>query len=689
MTKMVLRTPDGRSLPRPASTLRVQAPDAFAPDPPGGLCAHPALLRGVLDTLAARLDAMMDRAEQDETLSVEAQSDLIRAVGLGQALVTGLEGYAAAPDRTLLERLSDLAQTLALLQPDEARLSGRVAAIAGAAGHAWLEGVPLLPDEDAPMITLTLDAAQAAGIRVGERGEARLTWAGVRRPAPLRDPLTPLRAALTPPATLDAGRHGTGQALQRLALGEREGERNAALLLLFVCGRDRLEDLPLILALDRALVLLRALHAQEPTPATTHLLELHAALHAELGRPDLPLAQRERRQASGDLGGQVLAARRTLRALRFGRLRPVTPETQEHLNVLWDALNDLDEDLSRGVTPDRDSDLRARLLLLSLQGLTSTARAPGLRLPPMVQLAAQVSGVDPLWAWERTQPERFTSGPLHGHLGRAALPLELLALRGTPFWDTWGTEVRRLTALAGGNLLASVRRAGLRLPDQAFLEGYLGGFGPLRALPMDPAALNAFHAALLRLLPDAHAQAQALAVPAEAPASPPPVPRQKAPTPPLSGPPPPGPATGSPPVPATQDAPEWPAHVLGVREHLRGRRMVLLGGVPSAPHHAALLAAFELSELDWIGSAEYAHGTHAQAHVTPDTAVVILAIRWMAHAHNTLRDVARARGVPYVMHPGGLSPSSVAWQIGRQVSQQLGQQAGQDAGPALPDNTGD
>lgn len=669
-----LRTPDGRSLPGPASTLRVQAPETFAPDPPGGLCAHPALLRGALGTLTARLDALMDRAEQDESLSVDAQADLIRAVALGQGLVTGLEGYAAAPDRTLLERLSDLAQTLTLVCPDEARWTGRIAAIAAPAGYAWLEGVPLLADEDAAMITLTLDAALAAGVKVGERGEARLTWAGVRRPAPLRDPLTPLRAALTPPATLDPGRHGTGQALRQLALGEHEGERNAALLLLFVCGRDRLEDLPLTVALDRALVLLRAL-AQEPTPATARLLELHAALHAELGRPDLPLAQRERRQASGDLTGQVLAARRTLRALRFGRLRPVTPAAQEHLNVLWDALNDLDEDLSRGMTPDRDPDLRARLLLLSLQGLTSTARAPGLRLPPMVQLAAQVSGVDPLWAWERTQPERFTSGPLHGHLGRAALPLELLALRGTPFWDTWGTEVRRLIALAGGNLLASVRRAGLRLPDQAFLEGYLGGFGPLRALPMEPAALDTFHAALLRLLPDAHVQAQALAAPEE-----PPVPPQEA-----ADPLPPRAASEPRPVPVSPDGPDWPAHVLRVREHLRGRRAVLLGGVPSAPHHAALCAAFELSDLDWIGSAEYAHGTHAQAHVTPDTAVVILAIRWMAHAHNTLRDVARARGVPYVMHPGGLSPSSVAWQIGQQVSQQLGRPSDR----ALPDNTGD
>ena len=71
--------------------------------------------------------------------------------------------------------------------------------------------------------------------------------------------------------------------------------------------------------------------------------------------------------------------------------------------------------------------------------------------------------------------------------------------------------------------------------------------------------------------------------------------------------------------------------------------------------------------------------------MTPETAVVILAIRWMAHAHNTLRDVARARGVPYVMHPGGLSPSSVAWQIGQQVSQQLGRPSDR----TLPDNTGD
>ncbi|WP_189103766.1 hypothetical protein [Deinococcus knuensis] len=670
-----LRTPEGHSLPGPMSTLRVQVPEQFGPDPAGGLTAHPELLRAALEALDVRLDGMMERAETDETLSVFGQETLIRSVLLGQALSAGLSAYAARPDRTLLERLNDLAFTLAVINPAEARLSARLEAVNAAAGCSWLRGVPLLPDEDHAMIALLLREAQPGGPGDPDSGAARvqerLAWAGYRAPARPVDPLTPLRAALTPPATLDPERHGLGQVLQRLMLTPHEGQRNAALLLLHVCGRDRLENVPLVLALDMALTLLRALHAGSPSPDTAQLLELHAQLHAELGSPDLPGARRERRQPGvAGADGQTLAARRTLRALRFTRLRASTPDEQEHLGSLWDALNELDQDLADGRTPEQDPDLRARLLLLSLQGLTSTARAPGMRLPPMVQLSAQISGVDPLWAWEATQPERFTFVPLHAHLSRVVVTLQLRALRGTPFWEARGAAVERLTGLAAGHLLASVRRAGLRLPEQGFLEPYLQRFGPLRALPLDRAALAAFHAALLDMLPAAQAQLEAdaaaeveadAAVQAEAPA--PPGAELGADV---------GPAAGTAAPGQVPAAAALPAHVQAVQSALRGRRVVLLGGVPSVPHHAALVAAFGLRELDWIGSDEYAHGTHAHAHVTPDTAVVILAIRWMGHAHNALRDVARARGVPYVMHPGGLSPSSVAWQIGQQVSQQLG-----------------
>lgn len=112
-------------------------------------------------------------------------------------------------------------------------------------------------------------------------------------------------------------------------------------------------------------------------------------------------------------------------------------------------------------------------------------------------------------------------------------------------------------------------------------------------------------------------------------------------------------------------------HVQEARALLEGRSLTLIGGVPDPAHHQALVDSLGLAHLDWISAAEYDHGTHAHSRVTDQTAVVILAIRWMGHAHNTLRDVAKAKGVPYVMHPGGLNPSSVAWQILHQVSAQL------------------
>jgi len=82
---------------------------------------------------------------------------------------------------------------------------------------------------------------------------------------------------------------------------------------------------------------------------------------------------------------------------------------------------------------------------------------------------------------------------------------------------------------------------------------------------------------------------------------------------------------------------------------------------------------FGLAHLDWIPVDAYAHGTHASSHIRPETALVIIAIRWIGHAHSTLRDTARQQGVPCVMHPGGLNPSSIAWQVTQQVSRQLQQ----------------
>ncbi|GGR31783.1 hypothetical protein GCM10008957_48010 [Deinococcus ruber] len=109
------------------------------------------------------------------------------------------------------------------------------------------------------------------------------------------------------------------------------------------------------------------------------------------------------------------------------------------------------------------------------------------------------------------------------------------------------------------------------------------------------------------------------------------------------------------------------------RTLLHGAHVTLLGGHPTHGQRTALMDAFQLATLDWIGVDEYTHGLHADSRIHPETALVILAVRWMAHAHHGLRDVAKRRAVPVMMHPGGLNPRSVAYQVVRQASEQLRQ----------------
>lgn len=657
-----LRGTDGRRLPAGDARLNVTGA--------GGRLALTSLLdqeavRAFVDAEGQVLDADMRRAETDETLSVEAQGVLIRSVLLRQALLIGLTGYAAAPDAEVLELLFDLSTTLSGLDSPGAAWSGAHLSAALAAGLGDLERVPLLPGEDHHAVRLLLDRADAP-----DEVLARLRWAGYRPPPVPRSPLNPLRAALTPPATRVPERIPAEQDLRRLAHSALEGERNAALLLLTVNARDRLENAPLTSVLDLTLVLLLTLERHHQASGTDdavtrHLRAQHTDLHAQLGEPHLPRTLRFRRQPHTDLPGRTRDARRRLRALRAARQGPASPLGALSVQALQASLDHLDARLAQGVDPETEPDLKAHLMLTTLQALTSVARAPGMRLPVLVETATRIWDLDPLWAWQATQPPDTGEGLLHAELGQCVQALTAAShLTGTPPQERAHAALR----LAAGHLLAVVRRAGLRLPGQSFLEAYLQPFGPLQALPLTPAQEGKLRRDLAVLLAEAaaHEAADAPAPPDEPAPFHPPHARQDA-----------GAAAPSV-LPALPDeAPgHFPAHVQAARTLLGGRRVVLLGGVPSAPHRAALIRSLDLRELDWIGSDEYAHGTHARAHVTADTAVVILAIRWMGHAHNALRDVAQAMQVPYVMHPGGLSPSSVAWQVMHQASRQLTRERG-------------
>lgn len=660
-----LRGTDGQRLPTGDARLNVTGA--------GGrvdlttLLTDPHALRAFTQAQGPALDADMRRAETDERLSVDAQGTLIRAVLLRQALLVGLESYAAAPDTEFLELLGDVSTTLDCLglpgltpAPTPTLTSAKVAA-----GLGELERVPLLPDEDPHAVGLILDRADQAGVPVDDAVHARLRWAGYRAPQVTRSPLNPLRAVLTPPATRVPARIPAEQDLRQLAQSALEGERNAALLLLTVNGRDRLENAPLIGVLDLTLVLLLTLERHHRAcgtddAVTRRLRHWHAELHAQLGRPDLPRARQFRRRPHTDLPGCTRDARRRLRALRAARQGPLSPGEALSRQTLWASLDHLEAQLTQGLDPEADPDLNAHLILTTLLALTSVARAPGMSLPVLVETAVRIADLDPLWAWQATQPPETGDGLLRHELDLSVQALTAAShLSGTPLDSRARTALR----LAAGHLLATVRRAGLRLPGQAFLETYLQPFGPLQALPLSPDRQQQLRADLAELRRDAAAM--------QAP-EPHPRPDREAEVAAHA----PEPEPDAPPVPAQDPGPDLtePPHVQAARSLLSGRRVVLLGGVPSPSHRAALTRSLHLRELDWIGSDAYAHGTHARAHVTPDTALVILAVRWMAHAHNTLRDVAQDLQVPYVMHPGGLSPSSVAWQIMHQASRQLAAQ---------------
>ncbi|GGL10917.1 hypothetical protein [Deinococcus radiotolerans] len=655
-----LRGPDGQRLPRGDARLSVTG--AGGRVDLTALLTHPDALKAFTQAEASALDADMRRAETDETLTVEAQGTLIRAALLRQALLVGLEVYAADPDVLFLELLDDVSTTLGRLGPP----GGRLALAQGAAGLQDLERVPLLPEEDQHAVRLILDRAGPAGVTADDAVHARLRWAGYRAPQVPQSPLTPLRAALTPPATRVPERMPAEQELRQLAQSALEGERNAALLLLTVNARDRLENAPLIGVLDLTLVLLLTLDRHHQAggtddAVTRRLRHWHAELHAQLGQPDLPRAKQFRRRPHPDLPARTRDARRRLRALRAARRGP--PSAREALSrqTLWTSLDHLDALLTQGLDPEADPDLKAHLTLTTLLALTSVARAPGMSLPVIVETAARIADLDPLWAWQATQPPETGEGLLRPELDLTVQALTVTShLTGTPL----GARAHSTLRLAAGHLLATVRRAGLRLPGQTFLETYFQRFGPLQALPLTPARQRHLRAELVTLLGELAAEAQAAAADERSAGDEAEVAASHVPEPVVD--------VRPPSADETDLDPAEPAHVRAARALLAGRRVVLLGGVPSPSHHAALTRSLHLSELDWIGSDAYAHGTHARAHVTPDTALVILAVRWMGHAHSTLRDVAQDLHVPFVMHPGGLSPSSVAWQVMHQVSRQLG-----------------
>jgi hypothetical protein len=126
--------------------------------------------------------------------------------------------------------------------------------------------------------------------------------------------------------------------------------------------------------------------------------------------------------------------------------------------------------------------------------------------------------------------------------------------------------------------------------------------------------------------------------------------------------------------------------VAEVARLLRGRRVVLIGGEPRPAAKAALERAFGLSEVDWLDAPAHSSFWNFEPPIArPDTALVLLAIRWSSHSFGEARAICERFGKPLVRLPGGYNPTQVAYQVMQQVGGQLAAATSTDAAPAVGD----
>lgn len=133
--------------------------------------------------------------------------------------------------------------------------------------------------------------------------------------------------------------------------------------------------------------------------------------------------------------------------------------------------------------------------------------------------------------------------------------------------------------------------------------------------------------------------------------------------------------------PAAADAPGYvpPAEVMEAARLLKGRSVVLIGGIRRREAQDALRRAFRLRELIWIETKEHQSIEPFEPVVArPEVALVLLAIRWSSHAFGDVRQFCIRHDKPLVRLPGGYGPHQVAVQVLAQASEWLKGDDGRD-----------
>ena len=112
--------------------------------------------------------------------------------------------------------------------------------------------------------------------------------------------------------------------------------------------------------------------------------------------------------------------------------------------------------------------------------------------------------------------------------------------------------------------------------------------------------------------------------------------------------------------------------IASVAERLKGRSIVLIGGIRKPGHVQALKDAFQLKDVVWVPTREHQSVTKFEPYIRqPDVAVVVLAIRWTSHSYGEVKDYCDSYGKPFVRLKAGYNPSQIAAHILEQVSDQL------------------
>lgn len=124
---------------------------------------------------------------------------------------------------------------------------------------------------------------------------------------------------------------------------------------------------------------------------------------------------------------------------------------------------------------------------------------------------------------------------------------------------------------------------------------------------------------------------------------------------------------------------------------LRGRALLVIGGLTRPEHVSSLREAFELTELLWPSTRENDARVEAFEPLISraDVAAVLLLIRWSRHGYGEVATLCERFDKPLIRVPAGYNPAQLAPLIleqgGRRLREQRGRAWGEDGrGPSSP-----